>query len=318
MSGNNAFPALPSYDEQMRELSAQQHGVVGRAQLLEIGSARKIERRLASGVIIRRFHSVYVLAGVAKCWKQDLMAACFAGGKLSAASFRAGAALWYLPGAEELLEVTSPRRRRSRHAGVIPHESHYLGAADLAYVDNIPVLRPARIINDFGLLVERGELSDQVLDQAMHEAVRRDLVSIASVWGEWQRLGGAFRPGGEAVEEMLKRFVPTLRKTDSTGESRLLQLMRAAGLPEPVPQFRVWRSETSWFDLDFAFPDVCKYAEFDPYKYHGDRDRYMRMEARRLELRDLGWDGVSVTDDELDAGAQLALRVLKGLLSRAS
>jgi hypothetical protein len=48
MSGNNAFPALPSYDEQMRELSAQQHGVVGRAQLLEIGSARKIERRLAS------------------------------------------------------------------------------------------------------------------------------------------------------------------------------------------------------------------------------------------------------------------------------
>jgi hypothetical protein len=62
-----------------------------------------------------------------------------------------------------------------------------------------------------------------------------------------------------------------------------------------------------------------RYMEFDSYKFHGNRDKFMRDAARRLELRALGWEGISVTDDELDAGAQLAMRVARLLLSeRAS
>jgi hypothetical protein len=81
-----------------------------------------------------------------------------------------------------------------------------------------------------------------------------------------------------------------------------------------VPQFRVWLSETRWADLDFGFPTQRGFAEFDPYKYHGNRDKYMKDARRRLALRDLGWDGVSITDDELDSGAVLAMRVLRNIL----
>ena len=156
------------------------------------------------------------------------------------------------------------------------------------------------------------------LDLAMHDAVRRSLVDVERVWREWQRLGGAVRPGGEAIEEMLRRFLPPQRDADSTPELKLLQLVRASGLPEPILQFRVWYSPTIWFDLDLSWPWIERYMEFDSYKYHGNRDKFMKGERRRLMLRHMGWDGVHVTDDELDEGAELALRVMKRLITDAS
>ena len=71
--------------------------------------------------------------------------------KFSVASFRSAAQLWQLPGGDEVLEITSLRWRRARHEDVIPHESHHSSDRDIAYVDNIPVTRPARTINDMGL-----------------------------------------------------------------------------------------------------------------------------------------------------------------------
>jgi hypothetical protein len=98
---------------------------------------------------------------------------------------------------------------------------------------------------------------------------------------------------------------------------RLLQIIRAAGLPEPVPQYRVDLSPTRTVRLDFAWPEFKIYCEFDSYKWHGGRDRYMRDRTRRLELEMRHWFGVPVTDDELDAGAPLAARLLLDRLPRA-
>jgi hypothetical protein len=94
-------------------------------------------------------------------------------------------------------------------------------------------------------------------------------------------------------------------------------LLRAAGLPEPIPQYRVALSATRSVRLDYAWPDAKVYCEFDPYKWHGGRDKYMSDSARRLELADLGWFGVPVTDDELDSGARLSTRLLRQHLPRA-
>jgi hypothetical protein len=113
------------------------------------------------------------------------------------------------------------------------------------------------------------------------------------------------------LEELLKNFVRPAHHTDSSAESRLLQLLRAGGLPEPTPQHRVELSPTRWFKLDFAWPDAKLYCEFDPYKWHGGRDKYMRDTKRRLELARLGWLGVPVTDEELDSGARLATELLR-------
>jgi len=245
------------------------------------------------------------------------MAACLASSGGNVVSFRAAAQLWGLPGGSEIVEVTSPRHCRVQFDDVRTHESRFLTNLDITYVNGLPVTRPARLICDLALLVARGELRPCTLDLALQDALRRDLVYIPQVWRVFERLGGVLRPGGRVVAELLAAFVPPTRKTDSTPELMLLQLVRAAGLPEPVPHHRVDLSPTRWARLDFAWPEEKVYCEFDPYKWHGGRDKYMRDASRRLELAKNGWFGVPVTDDELDSGAQLATRLLRQHLARA-
>jgi hypothetical protein len=296
--------------------AGQQHFVISREQLCEIGKPKQIEYRLKQGVLERCHRSTYRIAGSPNTWKQRLMAACFAGGKYSVASFRAAAELSELPAGEELCEVTSPRWRRTRHDDVIPHESFHLTDRDITYVDNIPVTRTKRTINDLGLLVEDGTLPPRVLELAMLEATRRNLVDTYEVWAEWERLGGSFRPGGAAVEAMLKGFIAPEGTAQTTPEIQLLQFVREAGLPEPVLQFRIWLSATRYVDVDLAWPEFKVFAEFDSYKWHGSSEAYESTINRRIEIESLDWRGVPVTTAELAAGAPKALTLLTKLLRR--
>ena len=77
------MPAVGKYDEQLMGLAGRQHFVVGREQLLEIGTPRQIKTRLGCGSLERVFESVYRVTGSPPTWRQELMAATFAGGKLS-------------------------------------------------------------------------------------------------------------------------------------------------------------------------------------------------------------------------------------------
>jgi hypothetical protein len=310
------MPAMSRFDVGIARLAAVQHGVVARDQLLDLGSVGCIERRLRDRRLVRRHRATYVVPSVPPSWRQNLLAACFAGGKWSVASFRAATKLWELPGGAEMLEVTTARHRRVRAATITPHESHYLSETDITYIDNIPVTRPARTIVDLGLLVETGALAFAELELALHEAMRRNLVDIAGIAHERERLGGDLRAGGTVIADLLDNFVPPLRRAESTPELRLLMLLRSAGLPDPVPQFRVWISPTRWYDLDFAWPDRKAFAEFSDYKWHGARDKHSKDIARLLELQALGWEGVVVDGPELDAGASRATNALRTILGR--
>jgi very-short-patch-repair endonuclease len=301
----------------MLELAGRQHYVVARPQLRAFGTRRQIEHRLAKGVLESVHEGVYRVAGSPNTWRQRLTAACLAGSGANAVSFRAGAQAWDLPGGDEIVEVTAPRHRRMQLDGVTMHESYFLTDLDVTYLDGIPVTRPARLLCDLALLVERGELPRCTYELALQEAIRRNLVDIPRLWREWERLGGVGRPGGRTVAEVLNSYVQPLRTPDTRPEVRLLQVLRAAGLPEPVPQFRVALSKTRTARLDFAWPDEKVYCEFDPYKWHGGRDRYLHDTTRRLQLEMLGWRGVPVTDDELDSGGKLATRLLLQRLPRA-
>ncbi len=305
------------FDRRMLELAGHQHSVVTREQLLEFGSRRHVEHRLKKRLLEHVHDGVYRLAGSPKSWHQQLLAATLASSGASCVSFRAAAEMWGLPAGSEIVEITSPRHRRVQFDNVATHESRFLSDLDVTCLHGIRVTRPARVICDLALLVARGELRASTLELALHEALRRDLVDVARVWKEWERLGAVLRPGGWVVKELLANFVPPVRRTESTPELRLLQLLRAAGVPEPVPQHRVDLSSTRWARLDFAWPEAKVYCEFDPYKWHGGRDKYMRDTTRRLELAENGWFGVPVTDDELDSGAHLATRLLRQHLARA-
>jgi hypothetical protein len=294
----------------------RQFGIAPRSQLLDVGLERHhIDYLMRSGRLEQIFLAVYRVAGVPVSWEQMLLAACWAGGVRSVASHRSAAALWELPGGAEILEVTSPRWRRARHEGVITHESRRIDPLDLTIVVGaIPVTRPARTFLDCCSLVERGVLEEQTAELVLQEAIRRNLVDITVVWGRWEKLGGERRLGGRIAKRLIDRWNPASAKTDSEAEAILLECIRGAGLPEPVPQHRVWLGPDECADLDFAWPDRKVAVEFDSYRWHGGRIKHDADGRRELRLQARGWEIVSVADEELDAGCPLALSALARLL----
>src|SRR5690242_11679287 len=136
----------------------RQYGIATRMQLYDARmTSKQIEYLLRIRRLERVYESVYRVAGCPPSWEQQLLAACWAGGERSIGSHRSAAALWSLPGGVELLEITAPRWRRSRHEGVVSHESRRFDPLDVAVVRGaIPVTRPARTFLDLCALAERG------------------------------------------------------------------------------------------------------------------------------------------------------------------
>jgi hypothetical protein len=221
-----------------------------------------------------------------------------------------------LPGGEELIEITCPRHRRAQYEGVIAHESRFLDELkDVFVLDGIPLTRAARTLCDAAGLVEMGQLDAFTLDHALLEAVRRNLVDVASVWRECERVGGETRLGGEAMMNALQRFVPPARQPETTAETLVLQTLRANGVPEPVPQYWITLPNGERIRLDFAWPERRAALEWDPYWYHGDRERYEVMQRRTRLMRAMNWERVCVTDNDLDAGMPESLAALASVLA---
>src|SRR3954453_9260413 len=109
-----------------------QFGIVTRHQLFDAGVSRQQAGRLLRVRRLERlYESTYRIAGVPSSWHQSLLAASYAGGMRGGfGSHRSAAALWDLPGGEELIEVANPRWRRARHPGVIAHETKRYDAID--------------------------------------------------------------------------------------------------------------------------------------------------------------------------------------------
>jgi hypothetical protein len=307
-------------ERRLLTVARRQHGLITRSQAVSLGfKSSWLGRRLAQGRLIRVHESVYRLASHPLTWHHDLLAACFAGGqqRQSVVSFRSALQISALPGGAEIVEITSPRHRRARHAGVITHESRILEDRDIWYVGEIPVTRAARTLCDVAGLVVLREFDSATLELAVMEAMRLGLVDRTTLESEWRRLGGVRRLGGGVIERMLATLTPPARAQDSRPEVKALLAIRAAGLPEPVPQHRLWVSPTEHVRFDLAWPEL-KYAwEVSPWWYHGGtRERHDRDGHRRLLVRAAGWDYDVATDVEIDNGFPIILEILRNQVRR--
>jgi very-short-patch-repair endonuclease len=81
-----------------------------------------------------------------------------------------------------------------------------------------------------------------------------------------------------------------LRLTRSEAERRLLRMIRAAGLPEPLANARV-----AGFEVDFLWPGARLIVEVDGYTFHGHRRAFEQDRRRDIALRDAGYEVVRVT-----------------------
>jgi very-short-patch-repair endonuclease len=302
-------------DQILATRAEQTHGVFRVEHASVVGLSRnQIEWRIASGRWIEARYGVYRIAGVPRSWHGDLIAATWAGGVRAVASHRSAAALHGLPGGRRsLIEITCPRWRRARHAGLVVHETKVLSADDTTVVAGIPVTTPARTLFDLGGCYRAG-----MVELALEHCLDRGLVTLDELDRLVRRLSRRGRPGGPALRQLLEARSPDRRPTQSVMETKLLQAIRAYGLPEPEAQFEVWAGGAFVGRVDFAYPEARVAIEYDSDEHHSGRLAIRRDRARRHELIAVGWLPIDVGPADLRRGADAACAAIADALRRRS
>lgn len=288
---------------------AEQHGVISRKQALAAGLGIKaIESRVSSGRWRSLHPGVYAPALVPDSWYRNLMAAVLSGGEAAFASHRSAGLLWRLEGIERgavELSITSGRhikgalvhrRSRSDAPRVVPKDGIPVSDIDRTLIDLAAVSSPARV----GL--------------ALDEALRRGQTSLERLTERLDSLNSKGRRGAAA----LRRHIDQRDETDSTVESRLeaslLGLLRASGLPVPLPQYAVIVDGEVVARLDFAYPSVRLGIETDGYRWHGGRDRWARDMRRENRLKLLGWTILRFSWDDMRRRPQIVADQIEAAL----
>jgi very-short-patch-repair endonuclease len=272
---------------------------------------RQVVDRASSGRWVEVYRDVYRIAGVPPTWRGQLLAACWAGGFRAVASRRSAATLHGLPGGRrDLIEITCPRWRRTRHAGLIVHESKALDKTDIVVVDGIPTTTVARTLFDLGAQYRIG-----FVELALEDALRRGLVTLDELDRTVRRLSRPGRPGSVTLRRLVQGRLGSHRPTESVMETKLLQAIRAAGLPEPQVQYEVWAGDAFIGRVDFAYPDAKIAIEYDSDEHHTGRSATNRDRARRHELIAAGWLPIDIGPDDLRRGAVSACAAIAHALA---
>jgi very-short-patch-repair endonuclease len=235
-------------------LAAKQHGVVTRAQLVDLGlSSDAIDYRLCRGRLHRVGQGVYAVGRPQLTRHGVLIAAVLSCGPGAALSHDAAGEVYGIrkrrPGPIDVT-VTGAQRRRP---GVRVHRQA-LASHDLTRRRGIPVTTPVRTLVD---LAHR--LTPADLEAAVNEADKLDLIDPERLREALTARGG--QRGVTALRLLLDR--QTLTLTDTELERRFLPIVRRAGLPLPRTQRRV-----NSFRVDFFWPELGLVVETDGLRYH--------------------------------------------------
>jgi very-short-patch-repair endonuclease len=279
---------------------AEHHGVFRGAHARMAGlTERQIERRIVDRRWLRLYRDVYRLHGAPSTWEGDVLAACWAGGFRAVASHRSAAELHGMPGrTRELVELVSPRWRRTHEDSIVVHETKRLDPIDATVVDGIAVTTPVRTLFDLCSVYRAG-----MVEIVFENGLRRGLFTEHEIAATVKRLSRSGRAGGPVLRRLLGQRDPARRPTESEMETVLLQVLRAAGLPAPIVQHEIWVVGELVARVDAAYPAERIAIEYDSDEFHSGRSASRRDRSRRHRLLASGWVTVDVGPAELRNGA---------------
>jgi very-short-patch-repair endonuclease len=264
-------------DEVIGALADDQHGVVGRSQLLAAGvGSRAIVHRVESGRLHPLYRGVYAVGHRVLSQRGRWMAATLAtDGVLSHLS---AAALWGIRPSQGRIHVTTPRTRAKR-PGLLLHRA-VLAPDEITTHHGIPVTTPARSLLDLAGILQRHQLQ-----QAINEA---EILRLPGPHHLTQRY-----PTKRGTRALRTLAPPTHTRRDL--EARFHTFLNDRRFPRPQTNVLIEGKE-----VDFAWPDRRLVIELDSWEYH--RTRHAFEDDRRTDrrLRAAGWTVIRITWRDLD------------------
>jgi very-short-patch-repair endonuclease len=298
-------------DRLIGALAAEQDAVVTFAQLRALGLGRgAIASRRRRGLLHALHVGVYRWGSIASP-ATTVRAAVLACGARAVASHHAAIALYgirALPARP--IDVTTIGRHVAPR-GVRPHTAAALHPADRRILRGIPVTAPAR-----ALLEVAAQLTPRELANAVEQAQIMRLVTKAEVIAAIDR--APRRRGAGALRALAED--PAF--TRSRAERKLVALLRAARLPEPV-----FNAFAEGWEVDALWERERVVLEFDSYGFHATRaaferdrrktsdltrGRYLVLRTTWTELTQRSYALIARSAEALSAGASSASRARGG------
>jgi very-short-patch-repair endonuclease len=289
-------------DRAIGELAERQHGVVSRAQLLELGLGRRaIDHRLELGRLRPVHRGVYTIGHRLLSRDGRWMAAVLACGPNAVLSHLAAAALWGMRQSNRI-EVTTLAAHRHRN-GLIVHRAS-LREDERTTHRGIPVTTVPRTLLDLSAVVRPHDLRS-AFRQA--EQLRlTDRLSLGDLAERYPR-----KPGIATVKALLEEARLGLNVIRSELEERFQSFLLRAGLPLPKTNVVI-----EGYEVDCVWPEQRLIVELDGHASHSPTHAFESDRARDRRLEAAGWHVIRVTWRQLCEEPHLIEADLRRLLAQ--
>jgi len=267
-SGARVEIPLEHVDRRIAALAAEHDAVVTYAQLRALGLGRgAIASRRKRGLLHLKHVGVYRW-GPMESTRTRVRAAVLACGVEAFATHHAPLALYGIRSLPDgPIDVTTIGRHVAPR-GVRPHTTNALHPADRDMLRGIPVTSPAR-----ALLEAAAQLTPRELANAVERAQIERLVTRAQLIAAIER---SPRRRGVAA---LRALAEDPAFTRSRAERKLVALLRAARLPEPV-----FNAKVEGWEVDACWRRERVNLEFDSYRFHATRAAFERDRRKTSDL----------------------------------
>jgi len=290
-------------------LAENQHAVVSRDQLREVGYTREaIDHRIRTGRLHPLHRGIYAV-GRANVTDHGRWMAAVLACPGSVISHSSAASLWRM-GSEKrgLVELSLPSSSRRRRPGLEIHQRPSLKPRDLTREYGIPCTTPIQTLIDMSLRLDRAGV-----ERMINEADKYNLTHPPQLREALGARSG--EPGVAILRDILDRR--TFRLTKEELERRFLPLPRQAGLPTPLTaQF------VNEFEVDFYWPDLGLVVETDGLRYHRTPAEQARDRVRDQTHTAAGLTPLRFTHEQVRYEPEHVLAVLQAtaqmLASRAA
>jgi len=266
-------------------IAAEQHGLVTRHQLTDLGvGARVASRRCATGAWRRLGPGVFALSGAPATFAQRLLAAHLAAGPASLVSHRAALRLWGIElGGPVPVEVSVPRGRSPRRRTTVTHVVRDLHLAEPTRIDGVPVTGLARTLLDLG--------------GVMPSRVRRAVWAARRTHGlEWEALLHTLvaharpgRPGVGPLRAVLAEHIGDVATDSGTEDLAIEILLRSGRIPPPARQVPITCADGVTVTADLAWPEYRALVEIHGVDHLTNEDLQHVDVHRRNQIELAGW-----------------------------
>jgi hypothetical protein len=274
-----AQQALLTADGLVAECAADQHGVLTAAQARDVGlSDTQIQWRVRRDRLVRLQPGVYLVPRLLDDYSH-LQAICLRCPE-AVVSHQAAAWLLGLDVDGQSTQVTVPQSTRLRVENVF-RSTDLDRAVDVTSAHGLPVTNATRTLADLGAVSDRA-----AVERALESALRQGQTTVPRLRARLEALSRRGRPGPPLLRAILDSRPKGSRPTANEMETRLLQILTQAGLPQPVRQHPIGGGPKSakTRKLDLAYPDLHIAIEFDGFEVHGTPSALRRDLARQNEV----------------------------------